>query len=81
MLLRVLLFDLPQIKRFSYGTVIGATFAAMYPELVNRMVLDGVVDAELYYNDVFQSGRDSMTDTHKVSFLLCEDIDKTCFNT
>lgn len=35
---------------FSYGTVIGATFAAMYPERVSRMVLDGVVDAQDYFN-------------------------------
>ncbi|KAL2410845.1 hypothetical protein ABEF95_010793 [Exophiala dermatitidis] len=35
---------------FSYGTLLGATFAAMYPEKVSRMVLDGVVDAEDYYN-------------------------------
>ncbi|KAF8608852.1 alpha/beta-hydrolase [Ceratobasidium sp. AG-I] len=50
---------------YSYGTVLGATFAAMYPELVNRMVLDGVSNAESYFNDIFQWGRDGMTDTHK----------------
>ncbi|KAF8608853.1 alpha/beta-hydrolase [Ceratobasidium sp. AG-I] len=50
---------------FSYGTILGATFAAMYPELVNRMVLDGVSNAESYFNDIFQWGRDGMTDTHK----------------
>ncbi|KAK6379774.1 hypothetical protein LTS17_005847 [Exophiala oligosperma] len=35
---------------YSYGTVLGSTFAAMYPERVARMVLDGVVDSEDYYN-------------------------------
>lgn len=27
----------------SYGTVVGATFAGMFPEKVGRMILDGVV--------------------------------------
>ncbi|KAG8791101.1 hypothetical protein FRC12_010151 [Ceratobasidium sp. 428] len=54
---------------WSYGTVLGSTFAAMRPDLVNRMVLDGVVNAESYYNDVWQFGRDGMVDTHKVVFF------------
>ncbi|KAK6003422.1 hypothetical protein QM012_009193 [Aureobasidium pullulans] len=29
---------------FSYGTYVGSTFAAMYPDRVGRLVLDGVVD-------------------------------------
>ncbi|KAL1728176.1 Alpha/Beta hydrolase protein [Schizophyllum commune] len=32
----------------SYGTVIGATFVNMFPDRVGRVVIDGVVDAELY---------------------------------
>jgi pimeloyl-ACP methyl ester carboxylesterase len=34
---------------FSYGTLLGATFAAMHPDRVERVVLDGVVDADDYY--------------------------------
>jgi hypothetical protein len=34
----------------SYGTVLGATFAHLFPYYVGRMVLDGVVDAEDYYD-------------------------------
>jgi pimeloyl-ACP methyl ester carboxylesterase len=34
---------------FSYGTLLGATFASMYPEKVGRLVLDGVCDAKDYY--------------------------------
>lgn len=30
---------------YSYGTILGATFAAMFPDLVGRMLLDGVSDA------------------------------------
>ncbi|KAJ9354718.1 hypothetical protein DTO280E4_6783 [Paecilomyces variotii] len=33
----------------SYGTVLGATFAALYPDRVERVVLDGVVDLDAYY--------------------------------
>lgn len=40
----------------SYGTLLGATFAAMHPERVGRMVLDGVVDGELYYAGKTQCG-------------------------
>ncbi|KAL4816402.1 TAP-like protein-domain-containing protein [Aspergillus spinulosporus] len=34
----------------SYGTVLGATFEHLFPDKVERMVLDGVVDAEDYYS-------------------------------
>lgn len=34
----------------SYGTVLGTTFAAMWPDRVERVVLDGVVDAQRYYH-------------------------------
>ncbi|KAJ5620630.1 hypothetical protein N7510_004614 [Penicillium lagena] len=33
----------------SYGTALGATFAHLYPDHVERMVLDGVIDAADYY--------------------------------
>ncbi|QRV76811.1 Abhydrolase domain-containing protein [Ceratobasidium sp. AG-Ba] len=50
---------------FSYGTILGATLAAMRPDVVKRVVLDGVSDAELYFDDVWQWGIDSMGDTNK----------------
>ncbi|KAL4797992.1 Alpha/Beta hydrolase protein [Aspergillus venezuelensis] len=34
----------------SYGTVLGTTFAHLFPDNVGRMVLDGVADAEDIYN-------------------------------
>jgi len=35
----------------SYGTLVGTTFASLFPDRVGRMILDGVVDAEQYYNN------------------------------
>lgn len=35
---------------FSYGTVIGATYAATFPDDINRLVLDGLVHMYDYYN-------------------------------
>ncbi|KAF8905797.1 hypothetical protein CPB84DRAFT_1844791 [Gymnopilus junonius] len=35
---------------FSYGSILRATFAAMFPDKVERLVIDGVVDAENYYS-------------------------------
>ncbi|KAF8965907.1 TAP-like protein-domain-containing protein [Flammula alnicola] len=34
----------------SYGTVLGATFASMFPDKVERLVIDGVLDMEGYYS-------------------------------
>ena len=34
---------------FSYGTVLGATTAAMFPEKIDKMVLDGVVNSHQWY--------------------------------
>lgn len=45
--------DKIQYWGFSYGTLLGETFAAMYPNLVGRMVLDGVVDADRHYAGKF----------------------------
>nr|WET17744.1 hydrolase [Aspergillus westerdijkiae] len=39
----------------SYGTVIGSTFASLFPENVGRLILDGVMDGEDYYNGQWKS--------------------------
>ncbi|KZO96037.1 alpha/beta-hydrolase [Calocera viscosa TUFC12733] len=51
---------------FSYGTILGATFAVMFPELVHRMVLDGVSHAAHYHENLFEWGRSAMDDSQKV---------------
>ena len=45
---------------FSYGSYLGTTFASMFPERVERLVVDGVVDAEdyaanLWFNNLFDT--------------------------
>lgn len=42
----------------SYGTVIGSTFASMFPDRVGRLVLDGVLNAEQYYNNYWTDNLD-----------------------
>lgn len=34
----------------SYGTVLGGTFASLYPDRIGRMLIDGVMDMEDHYN-------------------------------
>ncbi|KAF8866925.1 alpha/beta-hydrolase [Acephala macrosclerotiorum] len=48
---------------FSYGTLLGATFAAMFPDRVGRVVLDGVVDADHYVAPVWA---ESVQDTDAI---------------
>ncbi|KAF7340391.1 AB hydrolase-1 domain-containing protein [Mycena venus] len=52
MLLITQKFGFEKLKYYgvSYGTVLGATFAAMFPDKVERILLDGVVDAEAWFS-------------------------------
>nr|POE87334.1 putative hydrolase [Quercus suber] len=38
----------PRLLTSAPGTLLGATFAALFPDRVGRIVLDGVLDAEVY---------------------------------
>ncbi|KAF9031836.1 hypothetical protein BDZ89DRAFT_1063719 [Hymenopellis radicata] len=40
----------------SYGSTLGATFAAMFPDRVGRMLLDGVPDVQGYYAGDWRNG-------------------------
>ncbi|KAL7916822.1 alpha/beta-hydrolase [Trichoderma velutinum] len=55
----------------SYGTVIGATFASMFPNRVERMILDGVLDAEQYYDNDWRTSVEQMDETMEKFSTLC----------
>ncbi|KAJ7240020.1 Alpha/Beta hydrolase protein, partial [Mycena rebaudengoi] len=41
--------DKLQYWGFSYGSILGVTFASMFPDNVERLIIDGVGDAESYF--------------------------------
>lgn len=47
---------------FSYGSFLGSTFAAMFPDRIERLILDGVVDAPDYLKTLWT---DNLIDTEK----------------
>lgn len=47
----------------SYGTLLGATYAELFPERVGRMVLDGVLPADLDIVEVTEGQMDSFQET------------------
>ncbi|KAI1772881.1 alpha/beta-hydrolase [Hypoxylon cercidicola] len=63
---------------FSYGTLLGATFASMFPDKVGRLILDGVVDADHYVSPV---AIDNILDTDTIwenFFVYCADAGPAC---
>ncbi|KAF5848095.1 hypothetical protein GGP41_005498 [Bipolaris sorokiniana] len=55
----------------SYGTVLGTTFASLFPTRLGRFVLDGVVDAQDYYGGSFASNLRSTDDVVNDFFRFC----------
>ncbi|KAK7468330.1 hypothetical protein VKT23_002845 [Stygiomarasmius scandens] len=49
----------------SYGTVLGATFATLFPDRIGRMVLDGCVDTEGYFGSDFDAATSPILDADK----------------
>ncbi|KAF2690683.1 hypothetical protein K458DRAFT_412031 [Lentithecium fluviatile CBS 122367] len=56
----------------SYGTLLDITFAALYPDRVGRMVLDGMVDVNDWYTG------DSATETRLLDAIV-DDILAQCY--
>lgn len=55
----------------SYGTVLGQTLAALYPDRIGRMVLDGNVDGTQHYTGVLPSDVDDTDAAFHSFFSLC----------
>ncbi|KAI1824695.1 Alpha/Beta hydrolase protein [Xylaria intraflava] len=63
---------------FSYGTLLGATFASMFPDKVGRVVLDGVVHADRYVNPTWER---SIADADAIwdkFFVYCAEKGSQC---
>ncbi|KAI1175495.1 Alpha/Beta hydrolase protein [Nemania sp. FL0916] len=63
---------------FSYGTLLGATFASMFPDRVGRVVLDGVVHADHYVNPMWDK---SVVDADAIwdkFFTYCAEASISC---
>lgn len=56
----------------SYGTALGTTFASLFPDRVGRMVLDGVADADQYYQGNWASSLLDADKAAKSFFTLCQ---------
>lgn len=55
----------------SYGTVVGTTFASLFPDRVGRMVLDGVLNAEQYYTNDWRDNLDQADEAIEGFATLC----------
>ncbi|KAK7963520.1 hypothetical protein PG988_010494 [Apiospora saccharicola] len=55
----------------SYGTVIGTTFASMFPDRVGRLVLESVMDVDQYYANDWRSNFVNSDEAFAQLPLLC----------
>ncbi|OHW96947.1 hypothetical protein CSPAE12_04390 [Colletotrichum incanum] len=55
----------------SYGTIVGTTFASMFPDRVGRMMLDGILNAEEYYNNDWRDNFDQMDAAMETFSTFC----------
>ncbi|ORX97553.1 TAP-like protein-domain-containing protein [Clohesyomyces aquaticus] len=57
----------------SYGTVLGTTFASLFPSRIGRMVVDGVVDGEDYYAGKWEANVVDADAAVQSFFTYCHD--------
>ncbi|KAF5311126.1 hypothetical protein D9619_008075 [Psilocybe cf. subviscida] len=58
---------------FSYGTVLGLTFATLFPDKVERIAVDGVVDIEDFFQGLYLTGFEDTNKALKSFFTGCAD--------
>ncbi|KAF5875581.1 putative alpha beta-hydrolase protein [Botrytis fragariae] len=63
---------------FSYGTLLGSTFAAMFPDRVGRLVLDGVVDADHYVAPIWLESQRDADKVWSSFFKYCHEAKSAC---
>lgn len=56
---------------WSYGSILGATFAHLFPEVVGKMVLDGASDAKWATDAAYQEQEDAFLDALDVMLDEC----------
>ncbi|SPN96657.1 uncharacterized protein DNG_00178 [Cephalotrichum gorgonifer] len=67
-----------QYLGFSYGTVLGNTFASMFPGRVGRVVLDGVVDIDDHMAGTWSKNLQDSNSAIKYIYQVCFYLGKSC---
>jgi pimeloyl-ACP methyl ester carboxylesterase len=62
---------------FSYGTLLGSTIAAMFPEKIDRMILDGNINPTDYYRGLNQESVDDVDAALLNYFVTCAEAGPT----
>jgi pimeloyl-ACP methyl ester carboxylesterase len=57
----------------SYGSVLGSTFASLFPDRIGRLIIDGVVDVENYYQGKWSTNLLDADEAAEYFFTTCYD--------
>jgi pimeloyl-ACP methyl ester carboxylesterase len=61
----------------SYGTILGVTYANMYPEKVGSFILDAIVNPQLYYGDIFNHLSSLSRENNDVIYAVARECDSS----